>query len=249
VKEKYVNTDIMLVVNIKRLVINSNVDTPTAVSSSAKLDKLVSPQYPDKRAGTLRTLLQSVRVMEPLKLSHGEAVMIGQKRLIPVSVENQHPSLPLTIHDLQLYLANLPIPEGDSRPPDISQLRVSDRYSTVTLDIESFPVTVMPAEECHFVVTLEPHSTNPNASSSPAPTLTQKPSYSQRRMYTTLQSQLATTWSIPCSSGMILTINPLPTTLPPPQDIVISFDGKLFELPQVKNLFLLVDWQANLQYK
>lgn len=58
-----------------------------------------------------------VRVLEPLQvrlLEHynAGALKMGTKRLIPVAVSNNHPTLPITVRGLQLVLSNIPSLEG-----------------------------------------------------------------------------------------------------------------------------------------
>lgn len=126
--------------------------------------------------------------------------------------------------------------------PDIPyhHVSVTDKYKTSTLDIETFPVSIMPGDEYQFVVTVEPLSPSSTSSSSlssvssfsslaspPPPPPMRAGISSKRRVVHTLQSQLVITWSISCSPGSILSMHPLPVSFPSSHELLVSFDSML----------------------
>jgi hypothetical protein len=238
IKDKYVGKDVTLAISITRTLSPMKPDSLSNITSA----KLLNPQLSDRRSGpsSSRSLQRIVRVLEPLQLQHGEAVAVGRRRLIPVYVENTHPSLPIILHDIQLYLSATPsLSSFDAEaitsilPTDSNNLR--DRYTAVTLDNDTFPITVMPGDEYHFAIALEPSLYPRSQAPMPISNLKHARSHSLSHIYSTRRTgssmnsildQLVATWSISCSSCMIMSLHPIPTALPPPRDLVISFDGK-----------------------
>lgn len=234
IKGKYVDKEVTLVIGITRVLISAGRSDPLGNISAARL---LNPQPSDKRGGSSRSLQRIVRVIEPLQLHHGEAVAVGRRRLIPVHITNTHSVLPIILHDLQLNFSTTPTSlDGESALLSHTEMvNLRDRYTAATLDIDAFPITVMPGDEYHCVVTLEP-SMHPRGPTLVNPSnLKNARSHSLTHIYSTTRrtgsssytilDQLAAVWSILCSPCLIMSLHSIPNVLPPPRDLVISFDG------------------------
>eukprot|EP01112_Ceratiomyxa_fruticulosa_P021656 TRINITY_DN769_c0_g1_i6.p1 TRINITY_DN769_c0_g1~~TRINITY_DN769_c0_g1_i6.p1 ORF type:complete len:379 (+),score=67.30 TRINITY_DN769_c0_g1_i6:267-1403(+) len=100
-KDRFVDEQICLMVQAKP----SNVG---GIKPTLRLDKLLSPQSVERRTFGSRIVQTVVKVLQPLSIWYNPNIaIIGDQRLISITITNLHPTLPITIHDLYLYLYSI----------------------------------------------------------------------------------------------------------------------------------------------
>ncbi|KAH3743107.1 hypothetical protein Pelo_15501 [Pelomyxa schiedti] len=195
VEDKYLNRRLLLSVAITSSLFN--------VPTDENLEDILNPQTGSREQNSLqpRFVRQPCRVLMPLKISSHKAT-VCTRNYLSIAMENTHPTLPLTIHDLHIHL-------------------FEDRTQSSPLKIHvnrsNLPLSISPADKYEFAVRVD--ALPPAVKLGADPTARMPPSLVKPHPLWGL-----IVWGIPCCQGLITSRHDVRINAPNFADIMVSID-------------------------
>ncbi|EGG20446.1 hypothetical protein DFA_07570 [Cavenderia fasciculata] len=217
IKEIYEDKQITFVIKVNR-----SKNYRVLLTNENKLDRLLQTDtlaFPKSIA--FRSFWKNFTLVQPLRLNlKPNIVTLGTKNLITVVVENNHPSITLTIRDINTYLFHVlnmelsvtvdPV-SGQSIPTHRQKghiIKANEHYILTNLTKCTLPILLEPYNKHSFVLSVEPSAL-------------QKSLPPLDGFYT----KIKLSWDLPISSGQILSLFDLKISPPPVSELMVSIDS------------------------
>ncbi|EGC36886.1 hypothetical protein DICPUDRAFT_150587 [Dictyostelium purpureum] len=172
-----------------------------------------------------KTILKNFQLIQPMKIylqTQQLTVPIGNRNLVSVTLENTHPTLPITIKNLDIYLFHvlnmesltlIDTIQGQTSVPIHRQIgnlvKVNEHYIIKNLTSYQLPIQLEPSNQYSMVLSVEPTSV-------------QKVLQPMDGFHT----KVKLSWEIPSSCGQILSLYELKVNPPFTTDLMVSTDNK-----------------------